>query len=959
MDFLAIIDPLLADGYDRIKRYCHDLAATWRDVPFGVEKICRLLYDQLPHRILFTLSRTMVLEMQVSGLQKRLKGISPEARFDHFIQWIKDRQSALKIFIEYPVLARTLMSHLDQWVDASIEMMGRLKKDWNIIKAMFEEKDYFGHIVDIDTGAGDLHRKGRTVTIITFDSGFRLVYKPRSISIDDKFYQLLNWLTGQGYPLDFRLPRMLDQGCYGWMEFVEHRACERPEQINRFYQRLGACLALLYTLRGSDFHWDNLIADGEYPMFVDLETLFSPAFDLMVSEQKQASFNNIHSILDLDILPHRIWGHKENPGGVDISGMAGSTQQITTIPTLVLETGVMDRMRYTRKPAVINQFRHLPELKGHRALSEEYFKDFTGGFESMYDFLAKKRNVLIGNNGPLRELVGSEIRVLFRSTGYYMDLLGEASHPDVMRDALERDLWFDHLWEAAADHDYFVHIVPHEHKDLSTGNIPIFTTRPGSLSLRTGSGATLPDFFPTPPMELVEKRLHGMNGKDKKRLCWLIERSLDPLRKRGGQPLRNISLQKHHPRSSGDRYLNMARLIGDRLAVLSFPGSYENNSWYSWKALGKEAGTMAAMGVDLYDGLCGMILFLAYLNKMTDVESYADIARGAYRTLAAQCREANAFDDLPGAYCGWGGVLYTITHLRQLWGDHVGEGLVRLALKKIRQYLSRGNEPDLLNGLAGAILSLLRYRDAEPRQPVLDLACACGDLLVDTAVPRLQGIGWTRPGDGGPPLAGLSHGSAGIAWALAELAAATENPSYLNAAGQALLYERSLFDREIQNWIDIRVDDNGKIHEAGSGTDTVSWCHGAPGIGLARLSTMKFYQDDHFCTEINAAVQTTRDRGFGHTHCLCHGDMGNLELLLKAAHVMDNKTLEVEMFEQAERSIDSIISRGFRFGVPVTREHPGFMMGMAGIGYQCLRLACPGRIPSILSLDPPIPMEGE
>ena len=33
---------------------------------------------------------------------------------------------------------------------------------------------------------------------------------------------------------------------------------------------------------------------------------------------------------------------------------------------------------------------------------------------------------------------------------------------------------------------------------------------------------------------------------------------------------------------------------------------------------------------------------------------------------------------------------------------------------------------------------------------------------------------------------------------------------------------------------------------------------------------------------------------------------------------------------------------------------PGLMTGIAGIGYQLLRLAEPGRVPSVLTLAPPI-----
>ncbi len=69
---------------------------------------------------------------------------------------------------------------------------------------------------------------------------------------------------------------MADRGAYGWTEFVEAQACDTPEQVQRFYERQGGYLALLYFLEATDFHLENLIAAGEHPVLVDLEALFHP-----------------------------------------------------------------------------------------------------------------------------------------------------------------------------------------------------------------------------------------------------------------------------------------------------------------------------------------------------------------------------------------------------------------------------------------------------------------------------------------------------------------------------------------------------------------------------------------------------------------------------------------------------------------------------------------------------------
>jgi lantibiotic modifying enzyme len=52
--------------------------------------------------------------------------------------------------------------------------------------------------------------------------------------------------------------------------------------------------------------------------------------------------------------------------------------------------------------------------------------------------------------------------------------------------------------------------------------------------------------------------------------------------------------------------------------------------------------------------------------------------------------------------------------------------------------------------------------------------------------------------------------------------------------------------------------------------------------------------------------------------------------------------------------LDSIARHGWQCGGPQAVEMPGLMLGLAGIGYQMLRLAEPDRVPSVLVLAPPV-----
>jgi hypothetical protein len=90
---------------------------------------------------------------------------------------------------------------------------------------------------------------------------------------------------------------------------------------------------------------------------------------------------------------------------------------------------------------------------------------------------------------------------------------------------------------------------------------------------------------------------------------------------------------------------------------------------------------------------------------------------------------------------------------------------------------------------------------------------------------------------------------------------------------------------------------------------TMQWCHGAPGIGLARLNS---HQDDpQFETEIEAALHTTLNRGFGNNHSLCYGDLGNIELLLQASQKLNSGYWQAQVNSVSRQILDGIIQHGW------------------------------------------------
>jgi lantibiotic modifying enzyme len=203
----------------------------------------------------------------------------------------------------------------------------------------------------------------------------------------------------------------------------------------------------------------------------------------------------------------------------------------------------------------------------------------------------------------------------------------------------------------------------------------------------------------------------------------------------------------------------------------------------------------------------------------------------------------------------------------------------------------------------------------------------------------------------------MSHGTAGIALSLLKVAALTCEPRYHETAMQAWRYERSLYDATAGQWRDLRTT----VGETAS--FTCAWCHGAPGIGLARLASLDYVDDGDVRRDIERAVAATLSEGFDMNHCLCHGALGNLELPMIGAReartsasrrVLDRPDWIAASDEAFARITRDLAHRGPVCGSLAGLESPGFMTGLAGVGYQLLRLSNPDDVPSVLTLSPPV-----
>lgn len=240
MAFLNTIKPLLRSGLARLQAGIQELTHQYASLPFDPQTIVPLLFTHIPELILPKLSKTIVLELHVARVQGRLQGETAEERFQYFLQQLGQPEKMLSLLEEYAVLARQLVETLNRWVTCELELVERLCADWQQIQSLFPPASDPGVLIDIERGADDTYRGGHSVTILTWSSGFRLVYKPRALTLDLHFQELLSWLNTLGQQPAFRTLTIIDKQTYGWTEFVPAYDCTSREEVERFYQRYSA-----------------------------------------------------------------------------------------------------------------------------------------------------------------------------------------------------------------------------------------------------------------------------------------------------------------------------------------------------------------------------------------------------------------------------------------------------------------------------------------------------------------------------------------------------------------------------------------------------------------------------------------------------------------------------------------------------------------------------------------------
>lgn len=377
----------------------------------------------------------------------------------------------------------------------------------------------------------------------------------------------------------------------------------------------------------------------------------------------------------------------------------------------------------------------------------------------------------------------------------------------------------------------------------------------------------------------------------------------------------------------------------------------------NWRQVHKMAGP------EFYGGTSGIALALAHLHLATGERVFKRTALGSINHSLSRTEDIEPFARV-GLYSGWVGMALAAFQVAKLLDDGATHAAAVSLTNDFKATELDLNNADVLAGTAGAVVGLLRLREEfVDDDDLLKLALSLGDNLIDTAVKSETGWSWGdlhKPESGAfGNLNGYSHGVAGIGTSLFELYAFTGETRFREAGESALAYERHWFDPETGNWPDLRDPELSGGSRAAGPSYMNAWCHGAPGIALARLRSFEILDSEICREEAETAISTTLKNLDGNSemsqtnYSLCHGRGGNCEPLIYGARVLGRPDLLARAEEVALVGIENYETQKVPWpcGGPGAQTSAGLMLGLAGISYYYLRLAVP-ETPSVLILRP-------
>lgn len=628
----------------------------------------------------------------------------------------------------YPVLGRLIAVSWSNWKAMILEFMQRLKIDEKHIADVFFNGAPLGLLVGFSGDEGDVHCGGRSVIILTFEGGRKLVYKPKDLSIANTYFALVKQLNPSlSLPLHTR--RVSVRGEYTWEEFIENKACQSSEEFPAFFRRLGMQLRLFQLLGARDFWLDNLIAHGNDPVFIDLEMVIQNGKEegeaLLASEQIMlAEMEETISKIGVIAMPTPIGvGVKAE----DLGALAKVRQFSSPFKMEFSSENTMGLNIKSSSEGFISWSKkdYLPQYQGVYAEPSVHMDQLLAGYEEMNRVLIEQKVQLL-QGGVIDRFENALLRYIHRDTWTYMRIINNSVHSQSLIDGIarEKNLYslFSEVWKEEGMDRFQALALADEIRAMMELDVPLFNAKGGSRDLVV-EGRQLENYFSHCALEKIKERLTSIAHFDLQHHCAIIKSNFFC----GDHPppltAHQAFVAQRPPAKSWQDY---AHTCAQLMIQHSVRGSEGDCAW-SGLAYHPHIDTyiVEVLKPDILSGTCGFSMLFTDLFRAYGEPTYRAYAEGSLASTLAVVEQAAtnfrhlsdrfAFSEKPlflGAYYGIGSQILALAHTaKHLSSTKLQQALEHyvniLPLKTIQNHASR----DFVSGYPGLLFSLIDFKN--------------------------------------------------------------------------------------------------------------------------------------------------------------------------------------------------------------------------------------------------------
>ena len=867
----------------------------------------------------------------------RKDSISNKFAYSDFIKYSK-QYGFCQLLTEYPVLLRLLSVLIRQWMDTTSEFMIRLGRDSPLICKKIAQIQVDNKIISVSGSLSDKHSKGRSVLLITLQDGEKFLYKPKFVTLENNFYELICSLNSISPPIDLRGMETLDMGAYGWTEFIENKSCKEISDFKNYYYRAGCLLAIFYILQGKDIHDENIVANGCYPIPIDLEVLFQSNSDVILIQNhpafeslKIANSKISNSVLSVGLLPNL--GYDESRKVYDVGGLNGN---LISTNELVWENINSYNLSYKIIQKTSSVHTNIPNFENvlYGTLSDNY-EHLINGFKD-YSFFITSNGKRIFEKFLNLNFKDNPIRTLKRPTAFYALLLKRLRNYKNFKSGFEWSVQSEFLCrymsEDSQNNDVEWSNIKAEKEALLNLSIPSFNVTTESSETSTTSH----DVQGICSRQQSIYRLENYSTQEILYQCDLIRWSLDSIISKKGSKIQNNKKNSIVLKSipNNDEFNLLINYRIDKIYHLLNSVSIRSYSSVSWIGLdwfdNSEIYKLNTLGNGLYSGNAGIAIFLAAYSKIREDKEALILCDQSLSVIKYHINSSSTKEWIKrigiGAGSGAAAIIYSLATIFQISNKEEYFDLSTRVSEQIHKNLIKeDNFLDIISGSSGLIMALLKLHKISNNEQLIDIATYCGHIICLKIQDRIN--------SGKVLLNGFSHGLAGISYSLMKLYEISNEIKFYKISKELINLENDTYNPEYSNWPDKRV--RPMVY------DESKWCHGACGIGLSRagLLKIKLFQDDKdLINDLSMSLNASNIYWPSDNMTLCCGSTGNIELLNSAGRLPNSKehsnSAQIRLYEILKNYDELSL---LTWGMNGEAYNLGFFQGVSGVGYSLIR----------------------